>query len=536
MVNLRHSYRRHRALFNTAIAVLFLLLDVAFAFLIINGSTADMPSESLVFNDDVVQVDRSSAWIFVMTEGAVMRIAPFSTYTYGLSNAPISMQVGQESDGLAIGLSNDSVALIPADMVMPNWYRHMNGTPDVIAVSERGGRSEFNPDTIFVLTENSTGIALVGLSAMQGGMEVMHWACEANVTDVAVSYNSYYIALALDNSTVAVFNRFLSLPLGFIPISGEILEIEYSSSGNKLAVLHTDLGERSVSAYSMPSLAPIADAQAPVGAHNLRLRGEDPSIFIQDGDKIKEWQIAGTASFETIREEEGLVDYLFASVTRDLFTSSDDGINAYRLGRSLAIWNCEVDGSPRLLTNPGGWQVVGYDTNRLLVMDNSRNLSGSGTLWTLFGVLLIAEAATLFGLAYWKRLKALNQRSVVALAAGAFVGIVVAGFFVDNGYVDWVGDIMVYLMVSAATAAVIGLVAWESQAGLGGIVLGTVLGIPIAIAFSLLADFFLWASGYQFPEAEEIFITVGLSLLMGLKMGLAGSLTGAVLSRFYAPK
>jgi ABC-type lipoprotein release transport system permease subunit len=112
----------------------------------------------------------------------------------------------------------------------------------------------------------------------------------------------------------------------------------------------------------------------------------------------------------------------------------------------------------------------------------------------------------------------------------------VAAIFPDQLYMEWMGDPLTYLLVSATVASIVSLIAWEGQAGLGGVVLGTVLGIPLAIGLSLVAAFIIWVLGYQFPGNEEIFMTIAYSLPMGFKMGLSGSITGALLSRFYLPK
>jgi hypothetical protein len=107
----------------------------------------------------------------------------------------------------------------------------------------------------------------------------------------------------------------------------------------------------------------------------------------------------------------------------------------------------------------------------------------------------------------------------------------VAGIFIDAGFVEWMGE-TAYLLVSGAVAALVCLVVREADAGLGGMVMGVFLGVPLAICISLTAAFLLWASGYQFAEQQEIFVTAVLSLVTGLKMGLVGGLAGALLGRY----
>jgi hypothetical protein len=52
----------------------------------------------------------------------------------------------------------------------------------------------------------------------------------------------------------------------------------------------------------------------------------------------------------------------------------------------------------------------------------------------------------------------------------------------------------------------------------------------------MMTAFLLWSSGHQFLEGDLVLIVIGLSLLMGLKMGFTGSIAGAVLSVVFAKK
>lgn len=519
--------------------IAYLLINASFVWYIGSNSTAEMPSAAIRFGSEVVTVDRSSkGFVYVLDEDKVTRLAYYGSYVYLTPHAPTSMEVGIESDAMALGLADDSVELYWSEGEQAEWSRQMNGTPTVIALSEKGTQFGYNPSTVYVLTENQTSKALVGLNALRYGQEVMHWPYEGDVIDIARSENMHHFALAFDGSGVTVFSKDHMSPLGNLSVPGQVLELEYSSSGTRLAVLYEESSEHKVAVYAMPSLARVAlQTVGGAAAANLRFHGDRSLVYVQTGDRILCWNIEGGVGWETLREVEGLRDYVMPSVSGDLFASSPGRISNYVEGMSVAKWSSAVGGdAPTLMTDAGGWEVLGYDSDRLLSVDNTRELSGSRALWTAFGVLLIIQVLSLIVIFYWKRLAGFNSRTLVAMAAGAAAGLLVAAVLTDTELVDWFGDPMVYLMVSAAVAALTGWMAWESQAGIGGIVLGTVLGIPLAMAVSWLAAFLLWVFGYEFPGTEEIFTTAALSLYTGLKMGLVGSVAGAVLSRYYRQK
>ncbi|MCU0861550.1 MAG: hypothetical protein MUE65_04450 [Methanomassiliicoccales archaeon] len=539
MASLRRYFRRNKKLLALVMIIAYLLIDATFVWYIGSNSTAEMPAAAMQFSSEVVTVDRSSkGFVYVLDEDKVTKLAYYGSYVYLTPHTPTSMEVGIESDAMALGLTDDSVELYWSEGEQAEWSRLMNGTPTVIAISEKGTQFGYNPDTVYVLTENQTAKALVGLNALRYGQEVMHWPYEGEVMDVARSDNMHYFALAFDSSSVTVFSKDHMSPLGNLTIPGQVLELEYSSSGTRLAVLYEESSEHKVAVYAMPGLARVAlQTVGGAAATNLRLHGDRSLVYVQTGDRILSWNIEGGVGWQTFRDVEGLQDYVMPSVSDDLFTSASGKISNYVPGMGVAKWSSSVGGdAPTLITDAGGWEVLGYDSDRLLMVDNTRELSGSKTLWTAFGVLLIIQVLSLVVIFYWKRLAGFSSRSLVAMAAGAAAGMVVAAFLTDTELVDWFGDPMVYLMVSAAVAALASWIAWESQAGIGGIVLGTVLGIPLAIAVSWLAAFLLWVSGYEFPGTEEIFTTAALSLFTGLKMGLVGSVTGAVLSRYYKQK
>lgn len=539
MASLRRALRRRKALRIAILVIAFVLIDVAFGLYISSSSTAEMPSDQIVFSNDIRDVDRSAmGFVYVFEGQQVTRIAGSASNSYSTGSAPTSIEVGLQSDALAVSLANDSVILFRSERTQMEWSRSLNGTPILIAMSERGTQVGQNPDRIFVLTENATAKALVGLSALRRGSEVLHWPFQANVTDVAHSDNTYYIALAFDNSTVAIFDKSGTSPLGFIHLPGEVLEIEFSSSGSRMATLYRDGSGCKIAIHSIPSLASVALGGFPSSiGHNLRLHGDFAPVYIQLEDSIYRWEMGGQGGFEEFLTVEGLEDYVFPSVMEELFTSSPGSISAHVTGMVVAKWDSPIGGgAPSLQTDAGGWMVLGYDTNRLLIVDNTRDLSGSKELWTVFGTVLILQSLSLFVFIYWKRLKTFNSRSVIPLAGGAMAGIMVTAVFPDQLYMEWMGDPLTYLLVSATVAGIVSLIAWEGQAGLGGVVLGTVLGIPLAMGLSLVAAFIIWVLGHQFPGNEEIFMTLVYSLPMGFKMGLSGSVTGALLSRFYRQK
>jgi hypothetical protein len=316
------------------------------------------------------------------------------------------------------------------------------------------------------------------------------------------------------------------------------VEIEISSLGTRIAIQYRDDGGCKVAVYSIPSLALVAIEGFPSSiGHNLRLQGELAPVYLQIDDVIYRWDPGSQSGFQEFRRVEGLGDYTFPSVSQEVYVSSPGSISIYVVNMTVPKWSCPIGGgAPSLQTDAGGWMIYGFDTNRLLLIENTREYSGSMELWTVFGTVVIIQVLGLFLIAYRNQLRTLNRRNVPVLAIGAIAGLMVAAILPDQLYMDWMGEELTYFFVSMIVAGIISLVVWRGQAGLGGIALGTVLGIPLAIGLSLAAAFFIWVFGYQFPGDEEIFKTVAYSIPMGFKMGLTGSLAGAVLSRLFPQK
>ncbi|MEM0449470.1 MAG: hypothetical protein QW520_06590 [Methanomassiliicoccales archaeon] len=493
-----------------------------------------MPANIFVFSNDTVYVDRSSkGFIYVLDRENVTRLSASGSFTYSMPCAPISLQVGRESNSMAVSFANASVALYLSEEEYPLWIRRVNGTPLVIAISEKGTQFGYTPDVVYVITSYDSVKALVGLSALKHGEEVLYYEFQGVLNHVSYPDNTHYLALTVNNSHVVIFNKGATSPLGWISVSGQVLETNLGAAGRHLAILYLQNGDHKVSVFSLPSLIHKQTVSVEgKNVKNLLLHGDSGIIYIKSDNKIMRCDVEKENCFKAIREIPELDNFVIPSVTDENFVSSPGKIQTFVPGMVVAKWSCLIGGEPVLLiTDAGGWQVIGYDSNRLVIIDNTRNYSGSGTFWMALGVLVIFQISTVLLTHYWNRLKSLDAKRVIVLFCGAIAGVAVGSLFVDLRFVEWFSNELIYLIICGSVAALTCLLSWESQAGLAGMVFSTVFGLPLSVLFSWLAAFFIWTQGYEFPGSDEAFTTAALSLMTGLRMGFTGGIIGWILFR-----
>jgi len=151
-------------------------------------------------------------------------------------------------------------------------------------------------------------------------------------------------------------------------------------------------------------------------------------------------------------------------------------------------------------------------------------------MWFLIGFLLVCEGIGI-PLFIWRgQIVRLKRTALYVILIGAFAGVAIASLMTDPDPIGFFGGLSAYLALAGAISALAALVAWNSEGGIGSIVVGFATGLLISIPAAWVATFLLWSSGYDFGGADIVFGSALNGLVLGLKMGAVGGVAGYICS------
>jgi hypothetical protein len=178
------------------------------------------------------------------------------------------------------------------------------------------------------------------------------------------------------------------------------------------------------------------------------------------------------------------------------------------------------------------WRIWAVSNDQLLLVDNSATAQGSKDAWFVFGLALIAQGVVLIALSMKDKVLKAQKDTPYVLIIGTFIGLAVAALSPWDNVIEWFGSDTAYYLIATSICSISVIVAWDSLSGLASPFLGAVTGFISAIPVGLMAAFFLWATGYAFPEGELLFNSILNTVPLGGFMGFVGGLFAYIAQKF----
>ncbi len=524
MVSLKLRPSQKKRLILILVVAAFLAVDAVAVWYTVSFTVEDKPYSLSDTPFEIVSLERSQAGtLLILATDGVYRSTQSGYVSYGGLPPVTGASIGDSTDSVAILTADGTVRYYAPEGMTPSFSVRLNGSAVPIGISEVYGAPFYFPEDIVVIVRNDSGDRIVLLSVTRGGAIDWEYDLPAQAIAFSRSENTRYFGVALSDASVMLFKRTQAYPVNTFALPMSARELVFSTSGLHFATLTGDNPSR-VSLYEMLSTEPVFEGEIAGQGSNLMIQKEDEAVYVQASDSVFRVSRDGVSLKVS---QEGLETYRVATTVDNTFVLSSEGLYGYRGQRSVPIWRADVNGwVGNLTSDPGGNLVLGWNRDSILMVDNTEVILGSKPAWVAFGLIVIAECTILPLALAWRRLRALKKGAVYVLAAGAFVGIAILAIFPDDSAAAHFGGTLVYLAMAGIIAAVAAVVSWNSEAGLGGIVFGAVAGLATSLPVALVVHFALWAFGFDFGASGSPYYSIGIGLLTGLKMGIAGSITG----------
>lgn len=522
--------RTRRKLIWAILAIAFLLFDAGLASYTTLFTTADLPSSVTNAPGEILSVHQSSLGSMVVeTDGGVFLASRTELVPLQQANHPAQTVIGETSDAVAVLEQSGSILFYPGGSTVPSFNKTIVGEVQLLGILETFGRDVNTPQGILVVVHNISGTFLSALSVAASGNIATSLRVEHNITLAATSAYLDFTALSIDNGSVLVVNRINLKVIGVIVPGSPVQQLAFSRSGMDLFILTNGSGAKVIK----------YDTDYREIAFNVSVPASGPSLAIsQDGD----WVVLGTSNdlysidgggAHHIQGIPAGARFAVPEIRDKVFIATGNQVLYFHVGRespvAMAVLPADVS---HILTDLAGYLIVGWNANQIFWVDNSHVVLGAHDLWFVQGVALIAEGGILAYIAWGRRLMDQGSHALYFIGIGAMAGLFLVAIMQDRGAIAWFGSEWGYGLMAILIGAVAGLVAWTSQSGAWGIVLGAVGGLLFSIPLGLTLAFFLWSTGYTFPANEEVFRTIGFSLGTGLIAGVAGSIGSSTASRF----
>jgi hypothetical protein len=531
MVRFRNVIRKRKWIFIAGIVVILIVADLLIAWYTVSYTIEDKAAEIQITSFNILEVQQSySDTLLILSDDGVRLSSPSGFMKYDLSTNVTGACIADMTDAVAITTQDGVIHYYQPGQTTPHFSVNLNGSIRLIGITEGYASRGYVPEQVVLLSSNSTSTSVVVLSiSTDGGVE---WTKDLGslVVATARSESTHHFAMALENNSLYMFRRSVSTPTRIYHVGERVREIVLTNTGLRLAVLSGHDPTR-LSVYRSDSIQTILEKDLPGNCTDLKLQKQIESIFVRSGNDILEVSNEGV-SVKVSKDD--LTSYTAPTAVSSIFVSTKESILAYRGGRSSPIWEAKVgDVCTNVITDFGASVVVGYDSNHLLVIDNTDIILGSKIGWFIVGLAAIGESIALMIAFNWKRIQNAKKITLYVLVAGAFVGIAVSAVFISEDSASIFGGTTGYLVYVGILGAITALIAWSSEAGIASFVLGVGVALIISVPIALVLQFALWYSGYVFPMTDPVFKSVIIGLVEGIKMGIVGSITGYAIRRFY---
>jgi len=498
----------------------FLLIDVGAGYYIGWYTTDTKDVQSFPLDGEVIDIARDGVFgVYVLTEGGAQNVLTGSMFPM---EGARSMAVGDESGAIAVADGDGKVILFPNTSGVWAFNTTLDGDVTLLGIGERFQTPMSLPEHVLLLLDNGTGTHLVALSIQSGGTIDWSLPLTSEVVDIETSRSCRYFVLGFENDTAIKFSRLDPRPREIVQLPGDLEEVCIGRDGLILATLFDD------SMLWINSSIGSEEIDLGAQASDLMMRENGEFIYLRTEDSVLE--IEGGGVRERVTNSD-LVSYTVPTVSDRLFVLTEGEMIAYHGTRAGAVWKADVDVED-LISDPTGETIWGVSDDQLVLVDNSAAAQGSKDAWFVFGLALIAQGAVLIALIMKDKVLKAQKDTLYVMMIGTFVGLAVAALSPWENVIEWFGSDTAYYLIATSICSIAVIVAWDSLSGLASPFLGAVTGFISAIPVGLMAAFFLWATGYVFPEDELLFNSILNAVPLGGFMGFVGGLFAYIAQRF----
>ncbi len=509
-----------------AVLVALILLDSLLIYYNLGYTTDERETEAIETPAEILNLERSSVgYLTLATEDGAFLLGESGFERFNISGEPTDLATGYATGATAVSTEDEKLYYFKYGALEPLFTAQMDGDIDILGIAEKVSGSNYLVEQIVLLIDNETGSHLVVASASRSAAADWTFDFDWNITSYATSDLTRTFAFALENNSVYYFKRTDSAPRSIFQFSDNVKEVRLSPSGLNLAVLYGD-SPSYVADFSINEPEPLWVAEVPGGSRELQMHREGDWLVVASGDDIV---IADSSGSRTVVSRSEIDDYLIPTVADRIFISSAGEVLEYKAGRQAPVWKAEFDGAKsRLLTDAAGSLLVAWNGSAIAIFDLSQATLGSGSMWFLIGLLLICEGIGIPIFIWRKQIVRMKKTAFYVIVIGAIVGVAIASLTADPDPVGFFGGLSAYLALAGTISALAALVAWNSEGGIGSIVVGFATGLFVSIPAAWVATFLLWASGFDFGGADIVFGSALNGLVLGLKMGAIGGVAGYI--------
>lgn len=507
-----------------------MVLDALVIYYTIGYTTDEKSIEAIPTPAETLDLWRSSQGdIVLLTDEGAFLMGQSSFQLLNVSGTATDLAVGSETGVVAVGNDDGRLYYFKQGEVEASFSVQLDGEIDILGIVERISARTYNADQIVLLVRNDTGSRVVVASIAGAGAIDWSFDFDNEITSYAVSDMTRSFALSIENNSVYYFKRTESSPRSIFELSQSVKEVWLSPSGLNLAVLYGD-NPLYVADFDINEPEPLWVTEVPADSKGLQMHKEGDWIVVRSGDNLIKADGSGSR-FALSRP--GMERYVIPTVAEKVFVASEGELSESKWGREAPVWVAEFgESETRILTDAAGSFLIAWNASSLAIIDDSQATLGSGTMWLAIGFLLIGEAVGI-PLFFWRaQIARLRKTAFYVIIIGAFAGVALGSLLLDPDPASFFGGVMAYLLIGGTISALSALIAWNSEGGLGSIVIGFATGLLVSIPVALVAVFLLWASGHDFGAADIFFGSALNGLVLGMKMGVVGGIVGYLCNYF----
>ncbi|MCU0861844.1 MAG: hypothetical protein MUE65_05960 [Methanomassiliicoccales archaeon] len=529
--------RAHRNKLLSVLVISFILMDFAVYIGISSLSTGERGVEVVEYPMEIRDLGRSSVGnYYVMTESAVYRTAWYEPFRYIVPGSPTSIEVAMESDTLALVTDNRYLSMYWSTVETPDFTEDVGQGAELIAFSQKGSHTGYQPKNVYLLVGNETGdhLKVVGALLNQGDT-IYQFDFPQRVAGFSKPDFILYLSFTLEDDSIWIYDEAAQSIAYSLQAPGKVVETCFSSRATYLGIIYETEDGRRLLLHDPFRGQDVMDIEVPSDACHLAFEDEGVRMYLRSGDMVMRYQ---EEAFVPYFEEKGLRSFIMPSVADYVFAITDNDVVQHSPGEFAPRWRCPLDNasSTTFLVDASGYAIVGFRSNELVLIDNYNAVEGAEEAWLAFGLLVALQVSLVISILLWRRGSSFKGKGFLAMWTGALVGVLFAGLLPDEAMIEWYGSDIVYLMISGTVSGLIALYLWNQQTGAYSIAIGAFIGMFLGVLIALGAAFVMALSGYVFPGTEGFFITCAYGLATGFKMGLVGGAVGMALEAIVHPR
>lgn len=392
--------RNRRSSIIVLMLVISLTIDCVLAWYIISYSTERLDVHPVSLDFNITDVKFTSSGILLRGEHEVGMLTSHGPVFFNFTGTPLDAVIGEETGAVAILNTTGTVFYYRPGEFSSAFEVCWEGARALMGISEAYSSAGRIPEEVGVLIKNDAGQHLKLISIGGNHSTLWSYTFSSKITHFDVSPHMNYIVVALDNRTVFHFSRIDPRPRQIYYTAGPVNELRLSESGISVGVLYSS-GSR-FALFGVSNGTPIYELGLPEGSRNLLLKVRADSAFVLADDVIIELNMTGSV---TRVVEEGIINYTVPLVVDKIYVSLPDRIEAFRGGRQAPRWIAETEFTvDSMMTDVGGRVLIAYGDDNIVRIDDSDMPLGDSFLWSLLGMVVVAESLMIPVAWFWSRI------------------------------------------------------------------------------------------------------------------------------------